>query len=220
MGSLGWVTSLWEYAVLQRTTSCRQASSPTNLDEERCIGIMARSVFTWLFGNDEENLYGLWTARQDFLSARQDSHRADSRMRPIRGGDGSSPHIFLLPTRCWGRAVPTSILNQTSKLSLSISTGTSRGDQSSLVINSDFTRAERYVRGCGGTARPPDPKLRRWLRGSKDLDRAILRPVTRTSVDFACRPEAWPELEPHHRAHANRIAGWTYQAHAQSRFGG
>src|SRR5260221_7562150 len=39
-------------------------------------------------------------------------------------------------------------------------------------------------------------------------------------MDFARRSEAWPELEPHHRTHANRIAGWTYQAHAQSRFGG
>src|SRR5437773_1321482 len=103
---------------------------------------------------------------------------------------------------------------------LTASAGNSRGGQSSSVINSDFARAGRYVRGYDGTARPADPQLRGRFRHAQDLHRTILRPITRASMDFARRPEAWPELEPNHGTDASRIAGWTYQAHAQSRFGG
>src|SRR5437762_9551464 len=42
--------------------------------------------------------------------------RVDSGIRPRKGGDGGgdgpSPRNFLLPSRCWGRAVPTPILNR------------------------------------------------------------------------------------------------------------
>src|SRR5256885_7447642 len=40
IGSPGCVTSLCAYVVLLRTTNCRQTSSPTNLEEELCMGIM------------------------------------------------------------------------------------------------------------------------------------------------------------------------------------
>ncbi len=45
---------------------------------------------------------------------RQGVSRTDSSILPIRGGDGSHPCIFLLPTSCGGGAVPTFVLNQPS----------------------------------------------------------------------------------------------------------
>src|SRR6266516_1778710 len=52
---------------------------------------------------NESRSIGNWIARTN-------CSMADSGMRLIRGGDGSPPRSLLLPTRCWGRAAPTPIL--------------------------------------------------------------------------------------------------------------
>src|SRR5439155_1248415 len=66
---------------------------------------------------------------------------------------------------------------------------------------------------------PPDPNLRRCSWRCQDLDRAVLRPISGTAMNFPDGSLPRPRLQTHLRAHSRRVARRAFQPYAQARFG-
>src|SRR6266498_5461735 len=78
----------------------------------------------------------------------------------------------------------------------------------------------RQTEGGSQAARPANPKLRGFFGQAEHLNRAILRPVSRTSMDFARCPQSGTELQTQRRANAARISLGPGQTNPQPRLGG